>query len=87
MTINKQIVGKKLLSYLQHKISLNELVDWAENAIMKHDFQPKEAKPLREVLGKIGVADVKMFGISWDECEKLMRKLGYKLKIEALLAA
>ena len=87
MNINKKIVGTKLLSYLQHKISLNELIDWAENAIMKSNFKSKEAKPLREVLGKIGVADVKMFGLSWEECEKLMRQLGYKLKIQASLAA
>lgn len=87
MIINKKIVGAKLLSYLQHKINLNELVNWAESTIMKADFENKEAKILREVLGKLGVADVKMFGLTWDDCEKLMRKLGYKIKIEASLAA
>lgn len=87
MIINKKIVGAKMLSYLQHKITLNELVAWSENAIMKSDFQSGEAKVLREVLGKLGLADVKMFGLTWDECEKLMRKLGYKIKIEASLAA
>ncbi len=87
MILNKKIVGAKMLSYLQHKISLNELVDWAENAIMKSDFESGEVKILREVLGKLGLADVKMFGLTWDECEKLMRKLGYKIKIEASLAA
>lgn len=87
MIINKKIVGTKLLNYLQHKISLSELVNWAENAIMKSDFQNNEAKTLRDVLGKIGMADVKMFGLTWDDCEKLMRKMGYKIKIEASLAA
>jgi hypothetical protein len=87
MILNKKIVGTKLLNYLQHKISLTELVNWAENAIMKSDFESSEAKTLREVLGKLGLADVKMFGLTWDECEKLMRKLGYKIKIEASLAA
>ena len=87
MTIDKKTAGTKLLSYLQHKISLNELVHWAENAIMKSDFKSSEAKVLREVIGKLGVSDVKIFGLTWDECEKLMRKLGYKIKIEASLAA
>lgn len=87
MTINKKTIGAKLLSYLQHKISLSELVDWAENAIMKSDFHNNETKTLREVLGKIGVADVRMFGLTWNECEKLMRKLGYKIEIKVSLAA
>ena len=87
MNVTKKIAGKKILNYLQHKISLNELVGWAENAIMKSDFEKNEAKALREVLGRIGLADVKMFGLTWEESEKLMRKLGYKMKIQASLAA
>ena len=87
MNITKQTIASKLLSYLQHKIQLSELVDWAENAIMEGNFQSNETKILREALGKIGVADVKTFGLTWDDCAALMHKLGYKIKIEALLVA
>ena len=87
MNITKQTTATKILRYLQHKIQLPELVDWAENAIMEGNFQSNETKILREVLGKIGVADVKTFGLTWDDCETLMHKLGYKIKVEALLAA
>ena len=87
MNITKQTTATKILRYLQHKIQLSELVDWAENAIMDGHFQSNETKILREVLGKIGVADVKTFGLTCDDCETLMHKLGYKIKGEALLAA
>lgn len=87
MNINKKIIAAKLQSYLQHKISINHLVEWAENVIMEGHFQNNESKVLREVLGKIGLADVKSFGLNWDDCEKLIRKLGYKVKIEISQAA
>lgn len=54
MEITKDKVAKKLLSYLQNKISLTLLVDWAENAIMESDFREGEEKILRESLGKLG---------------------------------
>lgn len=87
MTITKQKVASKLLNYLQHKSSLKELVGWAETAIMEGNFENDDVKTLRETLGKIGLADVKTFGLSWNDCEKLMNKLGYKIKIEVSLAA
>ena len=86
MEITKDKVAKKLLSYLQNKTPLAELVDWAENSIMSSDFQEGNEKILREVLGKLGLADVKEFGLSWEDCEKMMRKLGYKIKVDATAA-
>jgi len=35
MTITKQIVASKIAAYLRHEISLAELVDWAEDAMME----------------------------------------------------
>lgn len=85
MIITKQIVAKKLLSYMQHKITLENLVDWSENAIMRGKYQDNETKTLNEVLGRIGLSDVKAFGLFWDDCLQMMNRLGYKIKIEASL--
>ena len=85
MIITKQIVAKKLLSYMQHKITLENLVDWSENAIMRGKYQDNEIKTLTEILGRIGLADVKAFGLFWDDCLQMMNSLGYKIKIEASL--
>jgi len=35
-------------------------------------------------LAQLGLADVKSFGFDWEQCEKLMDDLGYKLEVNAL---
>jgi hypothetical protein len=39
---------------------------------------------VRNVLAQLGLADVKSFGLDWEQCEKLMDDLGYKLEVNAL---
>lgn len=87
MIITKQILATQLLSYLQHKTNLAELVDWAESAFMDGDIQGDDSEVVRDILARLGLADVKTFGLLWEECEDMMRKLGYSLKIDAGLVA
>ena len=35
MKITRQKIGQKLIDYLYHRITLAELVDWAESAMME----------------------------------------------------
>ncbi len=85
--ITKQIIAEQLLKYLNHKISLAQLVDWAELSIMNGGLEPNDTKKLMCVLGKIAAADVKEFGLSWNDCESMMTDLGFVLKVDASLAA
>ena len=87
MTITKQQLAVNLLSYLQHKIPLEELVDWAENALMEGNIHDEDADVIRNVLAKLGLADVKTFGLYWEDCVDIMKSLGYTLKIDAGLVA
>ncbi len=87
MIITKQQVAIQVLNYLQHKISLSDLVAWAEDAIMEGKIQEDDHLMVRDILGKLGLADVKAFGLYWDDCEEIMKKLGYVLKINAGLVA
>ncbi|MEO6694516.1 MAG: hypothetical protein ABIY50_12240 [Ignavibacteria bacterium] len=83
MIITKKILADKILHYLQHKITLSELVDWAENATMKNAFEEKDFDIIDEIVSAIGLADVKAFGLTWEDCEKYLNKLGYRVKVEA----
>jgi len=38
MTITRKTVADKLAAYLHHRLSLAQLVDWAEQAMMDGDF-------------------------------------------------
>ena len=84
MTITRDSVADRIAAYLQHRIGLNELVDWAENAVMDGEFDPTDAANLTEVVARIGVADVRAFGLSWEDCEALLRRLGYSARIEVI---
>lgn len=81
--ITSKIVAHKLLAYLHQELPLSELVDWAENAMMDGDFEEKNHDILREIIGRLGVADVKAFGLTWEDCQRFMNQLGYNLKVEA----
>jgi hypothetical protein len=87
MIITKQKLAINLLNYLQHKTSLKDLVDWAENALMEGDIQDEDPEVVRDILARLGLADVKSFGLFWEDCNEIMKKLGYVLKIDAGLVA
>jgi len=87
MIITKQLLAVNMLNYLQHKITLNDLVEWAENGFMEGDIQGEDIEIVRDILAQLGLADVKTFGLFWEDCDDIMRRLGYVLKIDAGLVA
>jgi cobyrinic acid a,c-diamide synthase len=79
MQITRQFAADKLASYLRHEISLEQLVDWAEQQIMEADF---ESDRVRDAVARIGVADVRAFGLTWDDCQRLLRELGFDAQVQ-----
>jgi hypothetical protein len=82
MTITKQTVADKIAAYLHHEISLAQLVDWLEHALMDGELSGHDAKTLASVIARLGVADVRAFGLAWDDCEELLHKLGFSPRVE-----
>ncbi len=82
MEVSRQKVAAKLGDYLQHRLSLNELVDWAEEVLMDGVFCEGDVEMLSDVVGRIGLADVRAFGLTWETCEEHLQQLGYKVNIE-----
>jgi len=87
MILTKQQLAVNMLNYLQHKTTLPELVEWAESAFMDGEIQGEDPEVVRDILARLGLADVKAFGLFWEECDDIMRRLGYVLKIDAGLVA
>jgi hypothetical protein len=85
--LNRQIVAQHLGDYLKGQTSLSTLVDWAEIAIMEGDLEPGNEKLLMQLLGRIAAADVKEFGLLWEDCEDIMQQLGFIIKVDVLKAA
>lgn len=83
-TITKQTVARQIAGYLRHDLSLAQLVDWSERALLDGDLLLRDATILSAVLARLGVADVRAFGLAWEDCEELLRQLGFRAKIEVL---
>ena len=81
--VTKEVVREKLLAYLNHSVSLAELVDWAENTLMHGELDQHDAGVLRDVLARLGLADVREFGLSWEDCTELLGRLGYVVQVSA----
>jgi hypothetical protein len=62
--------------------SLAQLVDWAEAALLDGEFAEQDADALRFVISRVGIADVRAFGLTWEDCEALLDRLGYRTRIE-----
>ncbi len=82
LVVTSKMVAEKLTSYLHHELALAALVDWAENIMMDGDFDEGNYEILRDIVSRLGVADVKTFGITWEECENFLNQLGYSVSIQ-----
>lgn len=80
--ITRADVAERIAGYLHRRITLDQLVDWAENALMEQDFDEKDAAIIAAVVARLGVADVRAFGLAWEDCERLLRELGFSARIE-----
>ena len=83
MVITRQILATQLSEYLQHKVTIEQLVDWSERAVMEGDFEPAaDHDTLRDIAARIGLADVRAFGLTWEDCEGYLARLGYRAKVD-----
>ena len=53
---------------------------------MDGEFAEEDAATLAAVVGRLGVADVRAFGLTWEDCEELLRQLGFSTRIEIVSA-
>ena len=86
MTITKQTVADKIAAYLHHEITPAQLVDWAERALMDGEFAESDAGTISGVIARLGVADVRAFGLAWEDCEQLLHQLGFSPRVEVVAA-
>ena len=81
MLVTRKLVVEKLKDYLTHRISLQDLTHWAETAMMDAEFDENEIELLSDVVSKLGLADVRDFGLTWEDCEEYLMRLGYRAQV------
>ncbi|MEW6047717.1 MAG: hypothetical protein AB1609_14750 [Bacillota bacterium] len=77
MVVTRETVAQKLTAYLQQRVTLKDLVDWAERALMDGEFAGEEIETVRDIVARLGLADVLAFGLTWEDCLTYLRRLGY----------
>lgn len=86
MLITRQSVANQLATCLRHKLTLAQVVDGAEHALLDGEFEPRGARTQAAVVARLGVADVRAFGLTWEDCEQLLRQVGVAARVELVPA-
>jgi hypothetical protein len=86
MLISKNTGSDKIATYFRHDIKLEQLVAWAENALMEGEFDEREVNRLQTVIARLRVAAVRAFGLTWEDCQEILRQLGYCPRVDTVVA-
>lgn len=77
--ITREFLASEILAYLNGQRSLNELVEWAEDAIVtftESSQRPPEADTIWDILLYVGAGDTPDFPLTWDVVRDFLERLG-----------
>ena len=80
--ITRHTVATQLTHYLHQRLTLEDMVDWANQAMMDEEFEEQDFDTVRDIVSLLGLADVREFGLSWDDCLAFLTRLGYQVRVE-----
>jgi hypothetical protein len=81
MVITRQMLAEKISAYLQGRQSMEDLVAWAEGAMQETEFDEQDFPAIRDVVARLGVADVAAFGLTWQDAVDMLGRLGYQATV------
>ncbi len=82
MLITGQRVAEQLSAYLRGQMRLSDLVAWAEDAMHEGEFDEADFSAIRDVVARLGLADVAAFGLTWEDAVDMLSRLGYRATVE-----
>ena len=86
MVLTKKDIADMLLKYINHEIDMAALTHWAEEMIMEADFEDEAFDLIKDILARLGLSDVREFGLTWDDCYDYLHRLGYSVKVQLVEA-
>ena len=84
--ITRDTVASQLRDYLQRRTTREALVDWAERAMMDEEFDDGDLATIRDITSRLGLADVRKFGLTLEDCEGYLSRLGYEARVDVVQA-
>ncbi len=63
MLITRELLAKKVLDYLNRRLSKEDLTTWAEDALIENDYEEDYFEVIADSLAKLGVINVQGFDL------------------------
>ena len=82
MTITRQMVADEISAHLRGQRKLTEIVSWAEAAMQEGEFDQVDLTVIRDVVARLGLADVAAFGLTWEDAVEMLSRLGYRATVD-----
>jgi len=76
MQLTREAVARKMAAYLHQEISLNELVAWANVAMITIDFEETYYDAIRDTIARLSLADLQAFELTWEDYASILKRLG-----------
>jgi hypothetical protein len=54
--------------------------------MMDGEFADADLPVVRDVVSRLGLADVRAFGLLWEDCEAMIRQLGFTVRLRVVPA-
>ena len=51
---------------------------------MEEEFDNRDLDTIRDITSRLGLADVREFGLTWEDCEDRLSRLGYRTKVDVV---
>ncbi|MBT3605842.1 MAG: hypothetical protein HOE48_10535 [Candidatus Latescibacteria bacterium] len=82
MVITREVLAQKLKNYLSGEEQFEQLISWSEDIMMDGEIATQDFEIIRDIIARLGVSDVASFGLSWEELNAMLNRLGYKTRLE-----
>lgn len=81
MLVTRDTAAEQLTAYLQGNRTLAEIASWAHEAFNEGEFDEADLEVIRDVVARIGLADVPAFGLAWEDAVEMLARLGYRASV------
>jgi len=76
------VVADRISAYLRGEQHLAEVISRAEDATQAGEFDEADFPIIRDVVTRLGLADVAAFGLTWEDAVDMLSRLGYRATVE-----
>ncbi len=77
MQITKNILCKKILDFLNRKITNEEFANWAEDIMLEGEYEEQHFEIISDAISRIGIINVKGFELEKSYFLNILKKLNY----------